>query len=141
MTPPLEIAFHPPYIGPCTSAVAHAVLERMLEHFFPETILVAGGAAPVDSSVDMAVIADGHVAFNWYGTRYTLQRHRGFSVFERLLLQTIIETASARLLGQNAARAADGHRRASLEDHCVASFVASSIIGRAGAEAGQFFAP
>ena len=103
MNPPLDLAFHPPYVAHAISPVADAVLERMLEHFFPDAVLVAAAAAPAEALIDMAVVADGKVAFNWYGTRYTLQRHRWFSVFERLLLQTIMETASERLLGHNGA--------------------------------------
>jgi len=139
MNPPRDVAFHPPYVAPLISPVAHAVLERMLEHFFPDAVLGASAAAPAEAWIDMAAIGDDNVAFNWYGTRYTLQRQRRFSVFERLLLHTIIETAGERLLGHSGARAG-GHRRASLDDHCVAAFVASSIIDGATVDERQFIA-
>ena len=139
MNPPLDVALHPPYVAPLISPVAHAVPAPLLAHFFPDAVLVASATAPAEASVDMAAIGDDTVAFNWYGTRDTLQRQRRVSVFERLLLQTVIETAGERLLGHNGARA-DGRRRASLDDHCVAAFVASSIIDGATVDERKFIA-
>src|SRR5881227_3348275 len=131
MNPARDIAFQPPDGPPVISPVAHAVLERMLEHFFPDAVLAPAAATAPDALLDMAVVGDGSVAFNWYGMRYTVERHRRFSVMERLLLQTIIEVAAERLLGDQGPRPADAHARGSLEDRCAATFIASSIVAGA----------
>src|SRR3979409_1562778 len=84
----LAVAFRDPLAAPPVSSVAHAALERMLEHFFSDAVLVPTGRAPKHASLDMAVITDRHLAFNWFGTRYGFAREELFSVLERLLIQT-----------------------------------------------------
>src|SRR4051812_44921621 len=72
------------------SPLSHQILQRMLEHFFPDAQLLALRGAAADGCLDMALLLDGYIAFNWFGTRYGFERTTPFSPLERLLIETIL---------------------------------------------------
>jgi DNA integrity scanning protein DisA with diadenylate cyclase activity len=116
-----------PALSPVTT-FAHRVLERMLEHFFPEVSLFVIGDAPDDAPADMALTAAGHLSFNWLNSRYGFSRAEPFSVLERLLIDTIVRVLRGRIHPEPTPGDTAPRARGSLEDRCVAAFLASSLV-------------
>jgi hypothetical protein len=115
LSPPTAVLPHP---------FAHQLLERNLQHFFPDAALSALDQAPLHAAPDMSLVSGDDLAFNWFGTRYGLVRQPPLSVLERLLVDTIADVLKAPAF--NGGRG-DARGRARLEDRCVAAFVASGL--------------
>jgi DNA integrity scanning protein DisA with diadenylate cyclase activity len=108
---------------------AHQLLERTLEHFFPDARLYALGRAPEHADADMALVSTGNLAFNWFGARYGFARERPLSVLERLLVETILDVLQDFAPADASVRGPDRsvRTRGWLEDRCVATFLASGL--------------
>jgi hypothetical protein len=114
-SPPATAVHHP---------FAHHLLERILQHFFPDATLSALGRAPLHATADMSLVSEDHLAFNWFGTRYGMAREQPLSVLERLLVDTIANVLKGPAFNRSRG---DARARARLEDRCVAAFVASGL--------------
>jgi DNA integrity scanning protein DisA with diadenylate cyclase activity len=111
--------------------LAHQGLRRMIEHFFPDGRLLVHGGSDTSPALGLRFFADRRMTFEWSGVRYGLTRERNFTVFDRILFETIVEIVSQRFSQDYA----DGPGelppvRGWLEDRCVAAFVQADA-GRA----------
>src|SRR3954452_25211595 len=110
------------------SPLSHQILQRMLEHFFPDAQLLALRGAAADGCLDMALLLDGYIAFNWFGTRYGFERTTPFSPLERLLIETILIVVFDRVAPAPGVSAVRSLRlQGWTEDRCVATFLATAL--------------
>src|SRR5262249_24527770 len=94
-----------------------------------------------------ALVAGGHLTFNWFGVRYGLGREQPLSVLERLLVETIAVVLRERATlfawtgphppqpDRDLPARAHHHARTHgwLEDRCVATFLAAGLVSDAPA--------